>query len=64
MSDFRVYKLLLDPFIAISEDDENDVIFGWMEDADDLPEEFYEEDGEDETEYFFFEKNLTNTGKV
>ena len=55
MSDFRVDKLLLDPFIAISEDDENDVIFGWMDEADDFPEEFYEEDGEDEKEYFFFE---------
>ena len=49
---------------AISEDDENDVIFGWLDQEADFPEEFYEEDGEDETEYFFFEKNLTNTGKV
>ena len=38
MSDFRVDKLLFEPFLAISEDDETDVIFGWMEDADDLPE--------------------------
>ena len=64
MSDFRVDKLLFEPFLAISEDDETDVIFGWMEDADDLPEEFYEDDEEDEIKYFFFEKNLTNTGKV
>ena len=64
MSDFRVDKLLFEPFLAISEDDETDVIFGWMEDADDLPEEFYEDAEEDEIEYFFFEKNLTNTGKV
>ena len=48
MSDFRVDKLLFEPFLAISEDDETDVIFGWMEDADDLPEEFYEDDEEDE----------------
>ena len=45
MSDFRVDKLLLDPFIAISEDDETDVIFGWMDEADDFPENFYEDDG-------------------
>ena len=57
MSDFRVDKLLLDPFIAISEDDETDVIFGWMDEADDFPENFYEDD--EDIEYFFPEKKLT-----
>ena len=62
MSDFRVTKILLDPFVAISEDDENDVLFGWMDEADDFPENFYED--EEETEYFFPEKNLTFRGKL
>ena len=60
MSEFRVDKLLLDPFIAISEDDETDVIFGWMDEADDFPENFYEDDeDEEDIEYFFPEKKLT-----
>ena len=50
MSDFRVDKHLFEPFLAISEADETDVICGWMEDADELPEEFYEDDEEDEIE--------------
>ncbi len=62
MNDFRIDKIFLDPFIAISEDDETDVIFGWMKDSDDLPEDFYEDD--EELEYVFYENNLTNTGKV
>ena len=62
MSDFRVDKLLLDPFVSISEDDENDVLFGWMDEADDFPENFYED--EEETEYFYSEKNLTFRGKL
>ena len=62
MSDFRVDKLFFEPFIAIDHDDETDIVFGWTEDIDDLPEDFYED--EDGIEYFFFEKNLTNTGKV
>ena len=61
MSDFRVTKILLDPFVAISEDDENDVLFGWIEDEDDLPENFIDED---EVEYFYPVKNLTLDGKV
>ena len=61
MSDFRVTKILLDPFVAISEDDENDVLFGWIEDEDDLPENFIDED---EVEYFYPVKNLTFDGKV
>ena len=64
MSDFRVYKLFFEPFIAIDEDDETDIVFGWTEDIDDLPEDFYEDEDGDGIEYFFFEKNLTNTGKV
>ena len=62
MSDFRVTKILLDPFVAISEDDENDVLFGLMDEADDFPENFYED--EEETEYFYSEKNLTFKGKL
>ena len=61
MSDFRVTKILLDPFVAISEDDENDVLFGWIEDEDDLPENFIDED---EVEYFYPVKNLTFDSKV
>ena len=61
MSDFRVTKILLDPFVAISEDDENDVLFGWIEDEDDLPENFIDED---EVEYFYPVKNLTFKGKL
>ena len=64
MSDFRIDKLFLEPFIAIDEDDETDIVFGWTEDIDDLPEDFYEDEDGDGIEYFFFEKNLTNTGKV
>ncbi len=64
MSDFRIDKLLLEPFLAISEDDDTDVIFGWTENADDLPEDFYEDDGEEDIEHIFFGKNLTNAGKL
>ena len=58
MSDFRVDKIFLEPFIAHSEDDEGDILFGWVVDEDDLPENFIDED-EDGVEYFFPAKNLT-----
>ena len=64
MSDFRIDKIFLEPFIAVGEDDEDDILFGWTEDFNDLPEDFYEDDGEEDIEHFFFEKNLTNTGKL
>ena len=64
MSDFRFDKIFLEPFIAVGEDNEDDILFGWTEDFNDLPEDFYEDDGEEDIEQFFFEKNLTNTGKL
>jgi hypothetical protein len=64
MSDFRIDKIFLEPFIAVGEDNEDDILFGWTEDFNDLPEDFYEDDGEEDIEQFFFEKNLTNTGKL
>ncbi len=59
MSDFRIDKIFLEPFIAVGEDNEDDILFGWTEDFNDLPEDFYEDDGEEDIEQFFFEKNLT-----
>ena len=64
MSDFRIDKIFLEPFIAVGEDNEDDILFGWTEDFNDLPEDFHEDDGEEDIEQFFFEKNLTNTGKL
>ena len=63
MSDFRFDKIFLEPFIAVNEDDEEDMLFGWHEDCEELPENFIEED-EEEIEYFFPEKNLTFDSKV
>ena len=63
MSDFRFDKIFLEPFIAVNEDDEEDMLFGWVVDEDDLPENFIDED-EEEIEYFFPEKNLTFGSKV
>ena len=63
MSDFRFDKIFLEPFIAVNEDDEEDVMFGWHEDCEELPENFIEGD-EEEIEYFFPEKNLTFDSKV
>ena len=59
MSDFRFDKLFLEPFIAVNEDDEEDVMFGWHEDCEELPENFIEGD-EEEIEYFYPVKNLTS----
>ena len=36
----------------------------WYMEDEELPQEFHEEEEEEEFEYFFFEKNLTNVGKV
>ena len=64
-TDFRFDKIFLEPFIAVNEDDEGDVMFGWHEDCEELPENFIEGDeDEEEIEYFFFEKNLTFDSKV
>ncbi len=62
-SDFRFDKIFLEPFIAVNEDDEEDVMFGWHEDCEELPENFIEGD-EEEIEYFYPVKNLTFDGKV
>ena len=64
MSDFRFDKLFLEPFIAVNEDDEEDVMFGWHEDCEELPDNFIEGDEDEEVEYFFPEKNLTFGSKV
>jgi len=61
MNDFRFDKIFLEPFVAHNEEDEGDILFGWVEDQDDLPENFI--DG-DEVECFYPEKNLTFDGKV
>ena len=45
----------------VMEDDEEDMLFGWVEDEDDLPENFIDED---EVEYFYPVKNLTFDSKV
>ena len=60
-TDFRFDKIFLEPFIAVNEDDEEDMLFGWVEDEDDLPENFIDED---EVEYFYPVKNLTFKGKL
>ena len=60
-TDFRFDKIFLEPFVAINEEDEGDILFGWVEDGDDLPENFIDED---EVEYFYPVKNLTFDGKV
>ena len=49
-TDFRFDKIFLEPFVAHNEDDEGDILFGWVEDEDDLPENFIDED---EVEYFY-----------
>ena len=63
-SDFRFDKIFLEPFIATNEEDENDYMICWYLEDEELPEEFHEEEEEEEFENFFFEKNLTNVGKV
>ena len=60
-TDFRFDKIFLEPFVAHNEDDEGDILFGWVEDEDDLPENFIDED---EVEYFYPVKNLTFGSKV
>ena len=60
-TDFRFDKIFLEPFVAINEEDEGDILFGWVVDEDDLPENFIDED---EVEYFYPVKNLTFDGKV
>ena len=60
-NDFRFDKIFLEPFVAINEEDEGDILFGWVVDEDDLPENFIDED---EVEYFYPVKNLTFDGKV
>ena len=37
MSDFRFDKIFFDAFVAHNEEDEGDILFGWVEDQDDLP---------------------------
>ena len=66
MSDFRFDKIFLEPFIATNEEDEEDVVFGWHEDCEELPENFIEgiDDEEDEGVFINLVKNLTFDGKV
>ena len=61
MNDFRFDKIFLEPFIAHNEDDEEDIMFGWFMEDEDLPDNFIDED---EIEYFYPVKNLTFDGKV
>ena len=53
MTDFRFDKIFLQPFIAVSKEDEEDVLFGWHEDCEELSKNFFEgHDEEDEEEVF------------
>ena len=55
MTDFRFDKIFLRPFVAVNKEDEEDVVFGWHEDCDELPSNFSE--GYDEEEEVFI-KNV------
>ena len=61
MNDFRFDKIFLEPFVAHNEEDEGVILFGWVEDQNNLPDNFIDED---EVEYFYPVKNLTFDGKV
>ena len=61
MNDFRFDKIFLEPFIAHNEDDEEDIMFVWFMEDEDLPDIFIDED---EIEHFYPVKNLTFDGKV
>ena len=53
MTDFRFDKIFFQPFIAVSKEDEEDVLFGWHEDCEEFSNNFFEgHDEEDEEEVF------------
>ena len=56
MTDFRFDKIFLRPFVAVNKEDEEDVLFGWHEDCEDLPSNFSE--GHDEEDEEMFIKNV------
>ena len=65
MTDFRFDKIFLQPFIAVSKEDEEDVLFGWHEDCKEFPNNFFEgHDEEDEEVFINIIKNLTFDGKT
>ena len=65
MTDFRFDKIFLRPFVAVNKEDEEDVLFGWHEDCEELLNNFSEgHDEEDEEVIINLEKNLTFDGKV
>ena len=52
MTDFRFDKIFLRPFVAANKEDEEDVLFGWHEDCDELPSNFSEGHDEENEEVF------------
>lgn len=65
MTDFRFDKIFLQPFIAVSKEDEEDVLFGWHEDCEEFSNNFFEgHDEEDEEVFINIIKNLTFDGKT
>tara|TARA_Y100000310_G_scaffold134016_1_gene133039 strand:- start:581 stop:781 length:201 start_codon:yes stop_codon:yes gene_type:complete len=66
MTDFRFDKLFLQPFVAVNKEDEEDVLFGWHEECEELPNNFSEGYNEEDEEMFInlvkkLEKNLKKT---
>ena len=65
MTDFRFDKIFLQPFIAVSKEDEEDVLFGWHEDCEEFSNNFFEgHDEEDEEVFINIIKNMTFDGKT
>jgi len=65
MTDFRFDKIFLQPFIAVSKENEEDVLFGWHEDCEEFSNNFFEgHDEEDEEVFINIIKNLTFDGKT
>ncbi|NMJ87941.1 MAG: hypothetical protein EX285_08930 [Thaumarchaeota archaeon] len=65
MTDFRFDKIFLQPFIAVSKENEEDVLFGWYEDCEEFSNNFFEgHDEEDEEVFINIIKNLTFDGKT
>ena len=62
MTDFRFDKIFLQPFIAVSKEDEEDVLFGWHEDCEEFSNNFFE--GHDEEVFINIIKNMTFDGKT
>ena len=65
MTDFRFDKIFLQPFIAVSKENEEYVLFGWHEDCEEFSNNFFEgHDEEDEEVFINIIKNMTFDGKT